>query len=364
MLTRRGRAVVAVAGVSVLLALLFGARSLNAVVAPAAVALAAGYLQVERTPAVVVERTPPEDAHVGETRTAELAFTHRDGEGLTRPFLGDVTERVADGVQPLATAETQTATRRADGDAELTSETAVGAGPIRYDVRYDQRGRHTFGPVTVTATDAFGLFEREIQLRGTASSLAYPRVRRLGSVGRRSLGRLEEYSRSDQRGEFSELREYVPGDPLRDIHWKTTAKRDELVVTEFAAETEAESVTVGVGANADGADTMAEATASVVLSLVGDGVPVELSLPRGELRLGPEYGTERALLRTLAVVEAGPVGDPEADVVIKGREADANVDVLGTRYQFSEMVDSGEGVTAGPTQGEADAESPDREVEI
>lgn len=346
MLTRRGRAVAAIAGVAVLLAATFGARSLNAVVAPAVVALAAGYLQIRKTPTVSLDRTPPENAHVGETRTVELAFSRGEDESRTRPFLGDVIEVVGEGLQPLPSADA-TVAEREDGESEVTFETAVGAEPLRYEIEYDERGQHKLGPATVTVTDAFGLHEREMGLRGTETAIAYPRVRRLGSVGRRSLGRLQEYSRSDQRGEFEELREYVPGDPLRDIHWKTTAKRDELVVTEFAAETDAESVTVAAGANAQGADTMAEATASVVLSLVADGVPVELSLPRGELRVGPEYGGQEAMLRTLAVVESGPVPDPDADVVIKGSANDASVDVRGQQHRFAEMVDSR--VTGDPT---------------
>ena len=351
MLTRRGRAVVAVAGVAILLAATFGARSLNAVVVPAAVALAAGYLQVRQAPTVTVERTPPENAHVGETRVAELSFQRADGESLTRPFLGDVTERVGEGLWPADT--DGTVTEHPEGGAEITFETAIGTDPLRYEVAYESRGQHSLGPATVALTDAFGLYERETDLRGTDTAIAYPRVRRLGSVGRRTLGRLQEYSRSDQRGEFEELREYVPGDPLRDIHWKTTAKRDELVVTEFAAETDAESVTVAAGANADGADVMAEATASVVLSLVADGVPVELSLPRGELRVGPEYGGQQAMLRTLAVIEAGPVPDPEADVVIKGGRNDASVDVRGVEHRFGEMVDSRLSADTAPAEVEA-----------
>lgn len=339
MLTRRGRAVVGVAALAVVLAATFGPRSLNAVVAPAAVVLAAGYLQVRNTPDVVVDRTPPVNAHVGECRTAELSFRRRDGSALSRPLLADVTERVQGGLRPVES-DDATVTERADGDAEITFETTIGDDPLRYEVAYEGRGQHALGPATLTATDAFGLFEQEIELRGTETTIVYPQVRRLGTVGRRSLGRLQEYSRSDQRGEFEELREYVPGDPLRDIHWKTTAKRDELVVTEFAAETDAESVTVAAGANADGADTMAEATASVVLGLVGEGVPVELSLPRGEMRIGPEYGGQQAMLRTLAVIESGPVPDPDADVVIKGRASDASVDVRGSRHRFAELIDS------------------------
>ncbi|GAB7093005.1 hypothetical protein JCM30237_01570 [Halolamina litorea] len=341
MLTRRGRAVVGVAGAAVLLALTFGERSLNAVVAPAVVVLAAGYVQVATTPEVVAERTPSEDAHVGETRRVELTFARRDGELIDRPFPGDVTELVAGGVRPIPAEDGGTVAQRADGDTEISVETAVGSGPVHYDVCYETRGRHTLGPATVTATDAFGLFARETELRGTDAVLAYPRVRRLSPVGRRSLGRLADFGRSDRRGEFAELREYVAGDPLRDINWKTTAKRDELIVTEFAAETDVEAVSVAAGANSEGADMMAEAVASVVSSLVADGVPVELSLPRGELRVGPEYGGERAMLRTLATVAAGPVPDGEADVVIKGTAEDATVDVRGSQYRFSELVAGG-----------------------
>ena len=338
MLTRRGRAVAGIAGLAVLLAAAFGARSLNAVVAPAAVALVAGYLQVRYVPDVALDRTPPGNAHVGESRTVELSFRRHDGESIARPFLADVTERVGAGLRPAERGD-GTVREHVDGGAELTVETTVGAAPIRYELQYRERGEHSLGPVTIVATDAFGLHARETELRGTETTLVFPRVRRLGAVGRRSLGRLQEYSRTDRRGEFEELREYVPGDPLRDIHWKTTAKRDELVVTEFAAETDVAAVTVAAGANADGADAMAEATASVVLSLVDDGVPVELSLPRGELRVGPEYGGQAAMLRTLAVIESGPIADPDADVVIKGHANDATVDVRGRRHEFSAMVD-------------------------
>jgi uncharacterized protein (DUF58 family) len=346
MLTRRGRTVVVVAVAALLFALLFGARSLNAVIVPAVVALAAGYVQVSTTPDVIVERTPPADAHVSETRTAELELVRRNGAEIARPFPSDVTERLAAGLTPIPTEDGGTVLERADGDVELTFETAVGTGTLSYDVRYESRGRHKLGPATVTTTDAFGLFATKTELTGTESTLVYPRVRRLGRVGRRSLGRLQEFGRSDQRGEFAELREYVPGDPLRDINWKTTAKREELIVTEFAAETEAETVSVAAGANADGADTMAEATASVVSSLVASGVPVELSLPRGDLRVGPEYGGERAMLRTLATVAAGPIPDDDADVVIKGRAADASVDVRGEHHLFSEIVGDAAGQTA------------------
>lgn len=340
-LTTRGRGVLAVAVAGFVLALLFGARSLNAVVVPAAVLLLAAYVQVSRVPDLTVSREPPEEGHVGQERVAELAITDRDGERFERPFVGVVTERVDDGLAMLPPNEEVSAYRVTHDDEgdEAEFDAAVGGDPLQYRVRYERRGEHQLGQASVRVTDVFGLYETEQRLRGTDPVLVYPQVHSLHAWGRESLRRLREYGRSQQREQFEELREYHPGDPLRDIHWRTTAKRDELVVKEFAAEAEAEAVTLAAGAGVDGADWMAEATASVVLSLVDEGIPVEVALPGAEVEVGPERGGELALLRTLATAHAGRVPDPEADVLVRGRAADATVEVADTAYAFSELVD-------------------------
>jgi uncharacterized protein (DUF58 family) len=356
-LTTRGRWVLAIAVGSFVLALLFGARSLNAVVVPAVVLLVAGYVQVSRLPPLSVSREPPDEAHVGEERVAELAITDRDGEPLDRPLVGQVTERVGEGLRLLAPGSGEPTYRVTHDDGGDTAEfdAAVGGDPLPYRVRYEQRGEHQLGQATVRVTDVFGLFESEQRLRGTASVLVYPQVHYLHAWGRESLRRLREYGRSEQREQFEELREYHPGDPLRDIHWKTTAKRDELVVKEFAAEAEAEAVTLAAGAGVDGGDWMAEATASVALSLVDEGIPVDVVLPGGEVSVGPERGGELALLRTLATVRGGRVPDPEADVRVRGRANDATIEVVDTEYAFSDLVDRTTPTVGGPRPAEVDA---------
>jgi uncharacterized protein (DUF58 family) len=361
-LTSRGKAVAVIAVGGFLLALLFGSRSLNAVVVPAVVLLAAAYVQVTRLPALAVVRDPPADAHVGEVRTAELAFTDRDGEALRRPFIGTVTEYVGDGLRLVPPADDEdvsayTVRENQDGTTEARFQTAVGKEPLSYRVRYEQRGERELGPATVTATDVFGLMETSIHIRETGSVLVYPQVHFLRSWSRESLRRLREYGRSEQREQFEELREYHPGDPLRDIHWRTTAKRDQLVVKEFAAEAEAEAVTVAAGANVAGADWMAEATASVALTLVDEDIPVDVVLPRGEVSVGPERGGELALLRTLATATAGRLPDSEADVRIHGRGDDATIEVGETEYRFSNLLrrdtDAVQTVTSNPVEVDA-----------
>lgn len=360
-LTTRGRTVTAIGALAFLMAIAFGARSLNGVVVPAVVLLAAAYVQVSRLPDIAVVREPPVDAHVGEERTAELAFTDGNGEELRRPFVGTVTEQVGDGLSIVPTDDealsVYTVPEHPDGPSQARFETAVGNETLRYRVRYEQRGERELGHARVTATDVFGLMETTTLLRGTRNVLVYPQVHYLRSWGRESLHRLREYGRSEQRDQFEELREYIPGDPLRDIHWRTTAKRDTLVVKEFAAEAEAEAVTIAAGAAPDGADWMAEATASVALSLVEEGIPVDVDLPRGWVSVDPERGGELSLLQTLATSRAGKLPDPDADVCIHGRAADATVDVLGKEYSFTEMVEGRGGEVSPGTERAAEVDA-------
>lgn len=344
-LTRRGWTVAAIGAGAFLLALGFGARSLNAVVVPAVVVLVAGYVQVRFQRDVVVHREPPGDDYVGQRGTARLQFQTPGGGPIARPFVATVRERVGDGIRvvPLDDVDDRSglSTYRAERDerGEVAAfETAVGENDLYYCVEYGRRGEREFGPLTVTARDVFGLVEEDTQLRGTDSVLVFPRVYRLSPWGRNPLHRLEEFGRSRQREEFEELREYSPGDPLRDIHWKTTAKRDDLVVKEFAAEAEAEMVTLSGGATAGADDAMAEALASVALALVEEGIPVEVSTIRGTVELGPERGGVRRLLRMLALVPAGQLPDPEADVVVHADGRRTTVRLVEREYDFAELV--------------------------
>lgn len=344
-LTRRGWTVAAIGAGAFLLALGFGPRSLNAVVVPAVVVLVAGYVQVRFLRDVVVHREPPGDDYVGQRGTARLQFQTPSGGTIARPFVATVRERVGDGIHvvPLDDVDdrSELSTYRAERDekGEIAAfETAVGENDLRYCVEYDRRGEREFGPLTVTARDVFGLVEEDTQLQGTDSVLVFPRVYRLSPWGRNPLHRLEEFGRSRQREEFEELREYSPGDPLRDIHWKTTAKRDDLVVKEFAAEAEAEMVTLSGGATDGADDAMAEALASVALALVEEGIPVEVSTIRGTVELGPERGGVRRLLRMLALVPAGQLPDPEADVVVLADSGRTTVRLVEREYDFAELV--------------------------
>lgn len=325
-LTRRGTAVLVGCVLAVGSAALYGPRALNALVVPGVVALVAAYFQVSRAkPPEAVRKTPGDD-HVGRGGTVELDFVERSGVGgtaepLARPFVGRVTERLPDGVSA----------------EDTTVETVVGSEPVTYEVTYEARGEHALGPATVAARDVLGLLERELETDGTDTVLAYPELFAIARWARRDLRALHETGIHEERSEFDRLREYTDGDSLRDVHWKTTAKRDELIVKEFAAEAETEAVTLAAGADAGGADGMASATASLALTLIEDGVPVEVTLPGGSVTAGADRGSRTQLLERLATVGPGRVRTEDADVVVFGTESETTITVGDSETTFAEL---------------------------
>ena len=309
------------------MAVVVGGRSLNAVVLPGLIALGAGYLQVSRLDSPSVHRTGVADGFVGESREIGLEF-HGGQRGIPvdRSFVADVYDRVDDGIEGLA----------------APVRTAVGDEPVSYQARYRRRGDHGFGPVAVDATDLFGLFTRRLIVRDRDQVVVYPPCHRVPAWFRQGLYADEAVGTSREREEFDRLREYARGDSLRDIHWPATAKHDELVVKEFAAETERRRVSIAgetVEAGTEpAADLLASATASLALSLLDDGVPVEVTLPCGTVDAEPGPRGRRRVLELTAHVGPGQLAEREtADVRIVAHETDARINAEGVTVDFSAL---------------------------
>ena len=378
-LTRRGRVTGLVGLVAVASALAAGGRALDAVVLPAAIALAAGYVQVSRVDAPAVRHVAPADGFVGETRAVRLEFGPEaaDGGGSSVSFLADVRVRVDEGL---------------DGPT-APIRTSVGADPVSYRVTYRKRGERTLGPIDLTVTDVFGLFEREIEVDGTESVTVYPPRDAIPTRFRRDLRAADAVDTNREREEFDRLREYSRGDAVRDVHWPTTAKRGEVVVKEFAAETEGNRVSVagwtdvvdeaetdddvpewfgldeddsddGPTPSAVAADELARATASLALALLDDGVPIDLRLPDGEVSAAPGERGRRDVLELAALTGPGSVGDESADVTavadadgVRFRTGDRTVSFAELRREAEAERSEGDG-----SGSDAAAATPRREV--
>ncbi|MFB6107918.1 MAG: DUF58 domain-containing protein [Haloplanus sp.] len=310
-LTLRGFVAVGVAVVGTWLSVRFGPRSLNAVVLPTVVALVAAVVQVATFDRPELSRTPPPNGFPGDGGRVELRFE------TDAPVTGTVVDGLPPGV---------------DGDASVT--TLVGDGPVGYDVTYRRRGERAFGPTRLRARDVLGLAERTFQWREPTSVVVYPRVFDLSSSAYGSLRERSDRGRRPDRGEFDHLREYARGDTLRDVHWKSSAKRDDLVVKSFGSDRERTAVTLAASADPGHADAMAEAAASLGTALLADDVPVSLVTPDGRLDVGVDGGTR--LLEHLARVGSGDV-DADADVTVTATAEATTVRVGGETTTFESL---------------------------
>ncbi|MDO9397674.1 MAG: DUF58 domain-containing protein, partial [Herbiconiux sp.] len=92
------------------------------------------------------------------------------------------------------------------------------------------------GPVRSVRGDPLGLMRREIRWTDPTDLYVHPRTIPLGGSSSgflRDLEGIESRILSDNDVSFHALREYVPGDDRRYIHWKTSARTGKLMVRQF-----------------------------------------------------------------------------------------------------------------------------------
>ncbi|GAB3274918.1 DUF58 domain-containing protein [Parasphingorhabdus pacifica] len=115
-------------------------------------------------------------------------------------------------------------------EASGTRTTAM----LEYPVTPALRGMHQVGPLRTRIGDPFGLCEFEQELAGRSRLIALPHITPLGDLPSGSgLGTDEDGTirvRSGHGEDDITVRQYRHGDELRRVHWKNTARRDELMV--------------------------------------------------------------------------------------------------------------------------------------
>jgi uncharacterized protein (DUF58 family) len=105
---------------------------------------------------------------------------------------------------------------------------------VAYSVRSEVRGRFTVGPLAVRLTDPFGLVEQARSFSARDVLVVTPKVFALpglpwrGDWGGRGDSRPRAVSASGE--DDIATREYRHGDDLRRVHWRSTARRGELMV--------------------------------------------------------------------------------------------------------------------------------------
>ncbi|MBI4268038.1 MAG: DUF58 domain-containing protein [Chloroflexi bacterium] len=107
------------------------------------------------------------------------------------------------------------------------------------EVHCQQRGRHTLGAVTATVSDPFGFFSSQRKLVDARSVLVYPATPELPFFQQFGHGESTSGYGSSSASEIganaARVREYIGGDVLSHIHWRSTAHTGKLMVKEFDA---------------------------------------------------------------------------------------------------------------------------------
>ena len=283
---------------------------------------------------------------------AELAWTVAAARGLRRRFVltreGAGTERIV--LQPGQESVEQVAlTKNIGGSADIVSRTnfleikpgrveGQGSTLLRFTFATEYAGEYACSEVGITASGPLGLFSLCGSVPFDLKYVVYPRLVRVAAAAVRllALGEIGE-TPIDLPGvgsEYYEMREYHPGDDVRRVNWKASARGGGLVVVEHMREVGSHLLLVldTRSRGFDESDRLATAFLSVANSLWTAGVDFGVLVHDGKTI--SEFSTEenkRMSLRAAlhAAVSAVRLGSPELLELVPVRE------VAGGRLDFS-----------------------------
>jgi uncharacterized protein (DUF58 family) len=105
---------------------------------------------------------------------------------------------------------------------------------VSYHFTPHARGRFVFGPLSVDASDPFGLIRRRAEFPDRDELVVTPEVEDLGGPSGAAFGSAAGLSKSRNLfrtgEEFYTMRAYQEGDDLRRIHWPSVARRGSLMI--------------------------------------------------------------------------------------------------------------------------------------
>jgi uncharacterized protein (DUF58 family) len=296
MLTRRGRLLLLLGGALYLAAWAFGSRALYPV--------AIGFLLLVLLAALTVHLAAGPMGY--RRRTSSL--DHLEGDDLVvdvevkpRGVLGPASVSVVERLAKL-------------GERRIPLRRDGGFLRGRYVLPAVPRGRYALDGAAAVVEDPFGLESARVPLPEQGALLVLPRIVELGALFSESGARGHEGRRLLLRRpsgfDVHSVREYEEGESLRKVHWKSTARRGQLMVKELQDEPRDEIAILldaHAGSVAGGSfDAQVRAAGSLLhAQAVRDrrAVLVVNSLRQEVIRVQTATGEWRAALETLAALE-------------------------------------------------------------
>jgi uncharacterized protein (DUF58 family) len=191
------------------------------------------------------------------------------------------------------------------------------AGDATHEQLFSIPARHrsvlTIGPVRSVKADPLGLMQRVKRWSDPVELFIHPRVVALAATSTgflRDVDGITTQNLSSSDVAFHALREYVPGDDRRNIHWRTTARMGKLMVRQFEETQRSHLLLILSTRAADYTDPEDFETAvSSVASLAGQALreqrAVTLYIQRGIVK----YPSAAGLFDELSRLELSREGD-------------------------------------------------------
>ncbi len=176
---------------------------------------------------------------------AELLCARRVVEGAVSAGAPNRAELVLDNLAPFpiagAIADAPPPASDARGSRTRFEVPAGGRWAHAYFFTPAVRGDHAFGDLFVRLAGPWGLALRQVRIEAAKAVRAYPDLKALARepltaqpLHETGLARLRR-SLGEGRA-FESLRDYVPGDDVRSIDWKATAKRSRPIARQYEPE--------------------------------------------------------------------------------------------------------------------------------
>lgn len=189
---------------------------------------------------------------------------------------------------------------------------AGGSVTVRLEEMLPKRGVHSVAPLALSSGFPLGLFRRRRVFTDPETITVYPRV---VSLHKSVVDQVDDSGSTArplnmQGDEFFALREYIPGDDIRYICWRVSARVGELMVRQLEPSMARSVVIVfdtrGVPDTEELEEQFEEAvdlTASLAMMFLDRQYAVSVITPDGIVELGIGNSHAKAILEMLARVE-------------------------------------------------------------
>jgi uncharacterized protein (DUF58 family) len=193
----------------------------------------------------------------------------------------------------------------------------------KYRLHCKKRGYYPLGPLSVTSGDIFGFYPRTVSEPIIDHIIVYPKIYSMSHFSIPSLYPLGDV-KSEKRifedpSRTIGIRDYLPGDSLRRIHWKASARQQQLQVKIFEPTTTLRAalfLAVDSFQNFENGDAELELGISVTASLasylanknsqVGLWANTKLADSGQPANITPGSGVERLMLILEALAKTAP----------------------------------------------------------